>query len=161
MYRSTAVMALAAAANAAAVSTADNCSTRTVCADYVNDCGIWYGGCFADCKPWPTFTPPPCPSTSSSVGLVTPTSSQQPSSKPCGGEVACVTSYRDCSTTQLPFGGCYPACSPQPLYTPPPCPQATASSRPAYPITTVLPPVTTVKPPVATLVPPTTTTTSS
>ena len=24
--------------------TVDNCSTRTVCIDYVNECGIWYGG---------------------------------------------------------------------------------------------------------------------
>lgn len=29
---------------------ADNCSTRSVCADYVNECGIWYGGCFADVR---------------------------------------------------------------------------------------------------------------
>ncbi|EGY22996.1 uncharacterized protein VDAG_04434 [Verticillium dahliae VdLs.17] len=37
----------------------DDCSTRSVCADYVNECGIWYGGCFADCTPWPTFTKRP------------------------------------------------------------------------------------------------------
>lgn len=24
--------------------TPDNCSTRTICLDYVNECGIWYGG---------------------------------------------------------------------------------------------------------------------
>lgn len=24
--------------------TEDNCSTRTVCVDLVNECGMWYGG---------------------------------------------------------------------------------------------------------------------
>lgn len=24
--------------------TKDNCSTRTICLDYVNECGMWYGG---------------------------------------------------------------------------------------------------------------------
>ncbi|KAK4241579.1 hypothetical protein C8A03DRAFT_30302 [Achaetomium macrosporum] len=39
-----------------------SCSaTVTVCWDGINECGTWYGGCFPDCKPWPTFTPPPCP----------------------------------------------------------------------------------------------------
>ncbi|KAK1832811.1 hypothetical protein QBC39DRAFT_370559 [Podospora conica] len=33
-----------------------------LCADYINACGMMYGGCFPDCKPWPTFVPPPCPS---------------------------------------------------------------------------------------------------
>ncbi|EEY18782.1 predicted protein [Verticillium alfalfae VaMs.102] len=28
----------------ATASQSDNCSTRSVCADYVNECGIWYGG---------------------------------------------------------------------------------------------------------------------
>ncbi|KAF6808119.1 hypothetical protein CSOJ01_07725 [Colletotrichum sojae] len=37
-----------------------NCSSRTVCVDYVNDCGQWYGGCHSDCRPWPSYTPPPC-----------------------------------------------------------------------------------------------------
>ncbi|KAL2168283.1 hypothetical protein VTG60DRAFT_202 [Thermothelomyces hinnuleus] len=40
------------------------CSTDvTVCWDGINECGMMYGGCFPDCKPWPTFTPPPCPTT--------------------------------------------------------------------------------------------------
>ncbi|KAK4105614.1 hypothetical protein N658DRAFT_556054 [Parathielavia hyrcaniae] len=32
-----------------------------LCWDGINECGMMYGGCFPDCKPWPTFTPPPCP----------------------------------------------------------------------------------------------------
>jgi hypothetical protein len=35
-------------------------SGYTVCWDGINDCGQMYGGCFADCKPWPTFSKPPC-----------------------------------------------------------------------------------------------------
>ncbi|KAK3393637.1 hypothetical protein B0H63DRAFT_554977 [Podospora didyma] len=61
------------------------CAKRTVCADYVNSCGMMYGGCFADCRPWPTFAPPPCPtakstSTSTTVKAAT-TSSSSSSSK--------------------------------------------------------------------------------
>ncbi|KAH9243073.1 hypothetical protein K456DRAFT_1716707 [Colletotrichum gloeosporioides 23] len=38
----------------------DSCSKRTVCIDYVNECGQWYGGCHSDCRPWPSYTAPPC-----------------------------------------------------------------------------------------------------
>ncbi|KAF9879815.1 hypothetical protein CkaCkLH20_02626 [Colletotrichum karsti] len=44
-------------------SSTDNCNTRTICIDYVNECGQWYGGCHADCRPWPSYTAPPCSST--------------------------------------------------------------------------------------------------
>ncbi|KAL0938891.1 uncharacterized protein CTRU02_205501 [Colletotrichum truncatum] len=54
-------------------STSDNCSTRTVCADYINSCGMMYGGCFPDCKPWPSFVAPPCPTTTQSdIGMPWP-----------------------------------------------------------------------------------------
>ncbi|OHF01352.1 hypothetical protein CORC01_03385 [Colletotrichum orchidophilum] len=43
----------------------DNCSTRSVCVDYINECGQWYGGCHADCKPWPSYSKPLCTSTPS------------------------------------------------------------------------------------------------
>ncbi|KAL2141493.1 hypothetical protein VTI28DRAFT_2367 [Corynascus sepedonium] len=44
------------------------CTTDvTVCWDGINECGIMYGGCFPDCRPWPTFTPPPCPTSKPSV----------------------------------------------------------------------------------------------
>ncbi|KAK0618266.1 hypothetical protein B0T17DRAFT_331686 [Bombardia bombarda] len=35
-------------------------SGATICWDGINSCGMTYGGCFADCRPWPTFTPPAC-----------------------------------------------------------------------------------------------------
>ncbi|GAB1728069.1 hypothetical protein NU195Hw_g5808t1 [Hortaea werneckii] len=37
----------------------------TVCADYINSCGLRYGGCYAACSGFtkPSFTPPPCPTT--------------------------------------------------------------------------------------------------
>ncbi|KLU84112.1 hypothetical protein MAPG_03157 [Magnaporthiopsis poae ATCC 64411] len=44
--------------------TGGDCRTRTVCVDAVNACGQKYGGCFADCKPWP-LSPPPCPASTS------------------------------------------------------------------------------------------------
>ncbi|KAK2016368.1 hypothetical protein LZ32DRAFT_601593 [Colletotrichum eremochloae] len=36
------------------------CSTRTICRDFINECGQMYGGCHNVCRPWPTFTKPPC-----------------------------------------------------------------------------------------------------
>ncbi|KAK7954756.1 hypothetical protein PG996_015563 [Apiospora saccharicola] len=135
---STAVLALfASAVAAAAVSNEDSCSTKTVCADYVNDCGQMYGGCFSACTPWPSFTPPPCTLATTSVsttGAGTGTITSAPASSvyaaaaaatglPCDGSRLCVDHVRTCGTTAvLTFGGCYPACSPSPIYTAPPCP---------------------------------------
>jgi hypothetical protein len=41
--------------------------TQTACADYINSCGMMYGGCFPYCEgsTFPTFSPPPCPTSSS------------------------------------------------------------------------------------------------
>ncbi|KAK3336554.1 hypothetical protein B0T19DRAFT_42744 [Cercophora scortea] len=48
-------------------------SGMLVCADWINACGMMYGGCFKDCKPWPTFVAPPCPSsTTLSTKTLTP-----------------------------------------------------------------------------------------
>ncbi|KAM0332187.1 hypothetical protein ACHAQA_002462 [Verticillium albo-atrum] len=90
---------------------AEDCSSRTVCADYVNECGVWYGGCFSDCLPWPTFAPPPCPSNYQlpSDGL---------DKEDCSRTI-CVDKVNDCGKK---YGGCYPDCSPYPTFTPPPCP---------------------------------------
>ncbi|KAK2056498.1 hypothetical protein LY76DRAFT_518325, partial [Colletotrichum caudatum] len=46
----------------------DSCSTRTICRDFINECGQMYGGCHSDCQPWPSFTAPPCASSE----LITP-----------------------------------------------------------------------------------------
>ncbi|GAB1310532.1 hypothetical protein MFIFM68171_00742 [Madurella fahalii] len=44
--------------------TSSTCRTdRTVCWDGINECGQTFGGCFPDCRPWPTFTAPPCSKT--------------------------------------------------------------------------------------------------
>ncbi|KAF2456932.1 hypothetical protein BDY21DRAFT_372370 [Lineolata rhizophorae] len=40
------------------------CGWATMCWDGINECGMWFGGCFDVCSGTPTFTPPPCPSTS-------------------------------------------------------------------------------------------------
>jgi cell division septation protein DedD len=41
---------------------------QTICWDGVNECGMWYGGCYPEPKcagvPAPVFTPPSCPSSS-------------------------------------------------------------------------------------------------
>ncbi|KAK0729023.1 hypothetical protein B0T21DRAFT_204917 [Apiosordaria backusii] len=55
-----------------------NGSGLTVCADYINDCGMMYGGCFPDCKPWPTFTAPPCRVTTRIVPVPTQSSFPYP-----------------------------------------------------------------------------------
>ncbi|KAK7966224.1 uncharacterized protein PG986_000501 [Apiospora aurea] len=122
------------------ISSADSCSTQTVCADYVNACGQMYGGCFSACTPWPTFTPPPCTlntistSTTGAPATTITSAPSPPSVKasstststgglPCAGSRLCADHVRTCGTTAvLTFGGCYPACSPSPLYTAPPCP---------------------------------------
>ncbi|ORY72110.1 uncharacterized protein BCR38DRAFT_418936 [Pseudomassariella vexata] len=85
----------------------DDCSTRTVCVDYINDCGLWYGGCFADCAPWPTFTAPPCTGTSSvpSGPVTTPAISTQQTTLPCSSTL-CVDYLKTCGTTAvLTYGG--------------------------------------------------------
>ncbi|KAL2879964.1 hypothetical protein SGCOL_004683 [Colletotrichum sp. CLE4] len=43
----------------------DSCSTRTVCIDYINECGQWYGGCHSACQPWPSYSKPLCTPTPS------------------------------------------------------------------------------------------------
>ncbi|GKT54966.1 hypothetical protein ColTof4_08175 [Colletotrichum tofieldiae] len=44
----------------------ENCSSRTICVDYIDDCGQMYGG------PWPSYSKPPC----------TPTVTLDPSTPP-------------------------------------------------------------------------------
>ncbi|PHH63338.1 hypothetical protein CDD81_6035 [Ophiocordyceps australis] len=41
--------------------TKDDCHTRTVCIDGINKCGIPWGVCIPDCKPW-KYQTPECPS---------------------------------------------------------------------------------------------------
>ncbi|KAL2023254.1 hypothetical protein VTK56DRAFT_3377 [Thermocarpiscus australiensis] len=52
------------------VSTTAKACPRTICWDGINECGQMYGGCFPDCTPWPTFTPPPCPAHTAPTNVV-------------------------------------------------------------------------------------------
>ncbi|KAH6685339.1 hypothetical protein F5X68DRAFT_262593 [Plectosphaerella plurivora] len=105
--------------------TTDNCSTRTICADYVNECGMAYGGCFSDCKPYPSFTAPPCPTGSTSTPV--PTSADN-----CSTRTVCADYINECG---MMYGGCFPDCKPWPSFTAPPCPSG-GSSTPPYPVPT-------------------------
>ncbi|KAI5851733.1 hypothetical protein DFP73DRAFT_167314 [Morchella snyderi] len=99
----------------------------SICADYINECGMMYGGCFSDPKctggtAWPTFSKPPCPTAS-------PTSSVCPT--------ICADYINDCGQM---YGGCFP--DPQctggtafPSFSKPPCPTTTTTPPPT--ITTV------------------------
>ncbi|KAK6510599.1 hypothetical protein TWF506_009702 [Arthrobotrys conoides] len=90
--------------------------TLTICADYINSCGLGYGGCYAACPgiPTPTFTPPPCPTTTKKPTKTT-------SKKPC--QTICVDAVNECG---IKYGGCY--CSEEPFpYTKPPCPSKTTA----------------------------------
>ncbi|KAK4132403.1 hypothetical protein BT67DRAFT_88680 [Trichocladium antarcticum] len=87
-------------------------SGQTICWDGINECGQMYGGCYKDCKPWPTFTPPPCTQTSSVTTVSTSTSS-------CTNTVSvCWDGINECGQM---YGGCFPDCQPWPTFTPPPC----------------------------------------
>ncbi|KAF7192349.1 hypothetical protein HII31_06381 [Pseudocercospora fuligena] len=116
-------------------------SSCTICADYVNDCGIWYGGCFEACDgaPWPSFTPPPCPTSSSSaitpsISNTTTTSSNSASTitsapvylSPYGSNSSCdkVICVDYINTCDIKYGGCFPVCSDHttPTFTNPGCP---------------------------------------
>jgi len=93
----------------------------TICADYINECGAMYGGCFPDPKctggtAWPTFTPPPCTTTTST------------SSEPC--PTICADYINECGAM---YGGCFPdpKCTggtAWPTFTPPPCTTTTSTS---------------------------------
>ncbi|KAG0123561.1 hypothetical protein HOY82DRAFT_673910 [Tuber indicum] len=88
---------------------------RSICADYINECGKWYGGCFLDpaCtggSVWPTFTKPPCTTSCS--------------------RTICADYVNECGK---PYGGCFldPACTGGtafPTFTKPPCPTTTPAS---------------------------------
>jgi hypothetical protein len=96
----------------------------TICADYLNECGQMYGGCFPDPKctggtAWPTFTPPPCP-----TATLNPTPSCTVS--------LCIDNIDECGQM---WGGCTLA---------PECggPKSPSFTRPSCSLTTKAPTVT-------------------
>ncbi|KAF8470625.1 hypothetical protein BDZ91DRAFT_718539 [Kalaharituber pfeilii] len=90
--------------------------TYSICEDRINECGMGYGGCFLapECGgTWPTFTPPPCPTT-------TTTSS-------CNFQI-CADYINSCG---IWYGGCFlaPECGGTwPSFTAPPCPSTTTTA---------------------------------
>jgi len=89
----------------------------SVCADYINECGKMYGGCFLapECGgTWPTFTPPPC--------------STSPTPDPTCTSSICADYINECGKM---YGGCFlaPKCGGTwPTFTPPPCPTPTTAT---------------------------------
>ncbi len=57
------VAAWIVAVNAVAIVPRDTATCPTICVDFVNECGMKYGGCVPHCEgePLPTFTKPVCP----------------------------------------------------------------------------------------------------
>ncbi|OAR00615.1 hypothetical protein LLEC1_02797 [Akanthomyces lecanii] len=99
----------------------DDCHTRTICIDNVNECGLWYGGCIPDCKPYPTFSKPPCPPTTTTTTTSVPTTSTT-SADDCHTRTICIDHVNECG---LWYGGCIPDCKPYPTFSKPPCPSTT------------------------------------
>ncbi|KAK5988911.1 hypothetical protein PT974_10408 [Cladobotryum mycophilum] len=48
----------------------DDCRTRTVCVDAINKCGVRYGACIPDCKPW-SISAPPCSLETQTIATLT------------------------------------------------------------------------------------------
>lgn len=109
--------------------TPSNTSTAcpTVCWDLINSCSMWYGGCYPMCGPYsmPFFTPPPCPSSTSSTsnpasitGLINVSYANR--TEGCSN-IVCWDYQNDCG---IKYGGCHTDCPgvPTPSYTNPGCP---------------------------------------
>ncbi|KAF2443285.1 hypothetical protein P171DRAFT_322009, partial [Karstenula rhodostoma CBS 690.94] len=88
--------------------------TLSVCADYINSCGRWYGGCYAVCPGYttPRFTDPGCPTTSSRASVIVP--------EVCSTTL-CADYINDCG---IMYGGCFLDCPGHttPSFTDPGCP---------------------------------------
>jgi hypothetical protein len=115
-----------------------NCSAQTVCADYLNECGQTYGGCFSACKPYPSFTAPPCPSNTSSISITKVTPIPQPpvtNLSGCSAQTVCADYINACGQM---YGGCFSACKPWPTFTAPPC-SITTSTITSPPTSTAIP----------------------
>ena len=128
--------------------TSSTSCTQTVCADYINSCGLMYGGCFPACGNYttPSFADPGCPSTtqtsttsctssivkspstptttSCTAGMVTSTTSTT-SSTSCTQTVC--ADYNSCG---LMYGGCFPYCEGYtiPSFSVPDCPTSYSPS---------------------------------
>ena len=85
----------------------------TLCVDYIDKCGQWYGGCFASTSPFPTFTKPSC-----SLETTKPPVTTTVTPAPTPTRTVCVDYINKCGQT---YGGCFPSTSPFPTFTGPSC----------------------------------------
>lgn len=71
--------------------------TLSICVDYINSCGRWYGGCYANCpgSTTPIFTDPGC-STTGTTATITPSINRITSST-CTSTL-CVDYINSCGT---------------------------------------------------------------
>ncbi|OQO07910.1 hypothetical protein B0A48_06702 [Cryoendolithus antarcticus] len=133
------------------LSTTKSCAS-TVCQDFINSCGQTYGGCYLYCSGFtrPTFTPPPCTTTSKSPPTTTkpPSTTLPPISTSTGTkctQTLCEDFINSCGRM---YGGCYPFCIGDPTatrrsFTDPGCPTTTPTTSPTItskPPSTTLPP---------------------
>lgn len=105
----------------------ETCSS-SACADYINTCGMQYGGCYPVCSGYtiPTFSDPGCPITSQELRLA-PTST-------CSSTV-CVDLINSCD---IRYGACFAACEgyTTPSFTDPECATTTSTVVPTATLTT-------------------------
>ncbi|RPA93533.1 hypothetical protein L873DRAFT_53118 [Choiromyces venosus 120613-1] len=109
--------------------------TQRICADYVNECGQWYGGCFLDpvCTggtKWPSFTKPTCPPTT--------TAALKPRTTTSCDSTICADFVNECG---LKYGGCFldPKCTggtAWPTFSKPPCPTTSRTTSTRKPVKT-------------------------
>ncbi|KAI1169922.1 hypothetical protein F4777DRAFT_159160 [Nemania sp. FL0916] len=99
-------------------------SGTTICIDYYQPCGspptatVWYGGCH-DITATATYTPPPCPTSGSSMSDCTSTGTVcDDRFKTCGSPIP---------TTTIAYGACHDACVTL-TYSEPRCPTPTSST---------------------------------
>lgn len=109
----------------------------TLCVDYVNECGIMYGGCFASTSgmPWPSFSNPGCPTTVTNSPTITslPTTTDFITT---AVPTICVDTVNSCGQT---YGGCFPSTFPFPTFADPGCPTITTTVQTEIPVYTGVP----------------------
>ncbi|TKA71701.1 hypothetical protein B0A55_07143 [Friedmanniomyces simplex] len=93
---------------------ANTCSS-SACVEYINTCGLEFGGCYAACSSFaiPTYTDPGCPVTADRLAAISTCTI-----------TSCIDYINDCG---IRYGGCYEACTgyTTPTYTVPACPTTT------------------------------------
>ncbi|KAI1327210.1 hypothetical protein F5Y16DRAFT_372355 [Xylariaceae sp. FL0255] len=112
---------LSLAGLSSALTTACTTGTSSLCQDFFKTCGtptptaiLTYGGCHDECVKV-TYSPPPCPGTTTTSSCTSTGTTCQDFLKTCGSPTP---------TATLTYGGCHNVCSGA-TYTIPPCPTTT------------------------------------